>query len=141
MDNWLMNNSGGSGFPGVAFEAIGATIVGRIAADPRPVDTQYGERLVIDLEADARSTATVGDDRHRPDQGEMVTLWIKPGAQARALRDALAAAKVEGLRVGDTLAVSYHADGDKKPGMNAAKLYRAEYSAAAPAVAVSESLL
>lgn len=141
MSDWLSNNSGGSGNPGVAFDQIGATIVGTIAGEPREVETQHGSRLVVELVATDKSTCTAGENRDAVKAGDEVTLWLKPGAMARAVRDALAEAKAAGLQEGGTLAVSYTGDGERKPGKNPPKLYTAQYVAPTPAVAVGDSLI
>lgn len=141
MSDWLTNNSGGSGNPGVAFDTIGAKVKGRIAAEPRQVETQYGERLVIELVALDGCTATVGETRSAINTGDQVTLWVKPGAMARAIREAIIAAGSTGLEEGATLALAYIGDGDRKPGKNPPKLYKAAYEAARPAVSISDDLL
>jgi len=142
MSDWLTQNSGGNGNPGVAFDQIGATIVGTIAGEPREVDTEYGSRLAIELVATDKANCTAGEGREAVKAGDEVTLWLKPGAMARAVRDALAEASAPGLAEGGTLAVSYSADGERtKPGFNPPKLYTAQYVAPTPAVAVGDSLI
>lgn len=141
MSDWLSSNSGGSGNPGVAFDDIGAKIKGTIVGEPRQVDTQYGERLVIELIAADGSTATAGEHRTPIAAGDEVTLWVKPGAMARAIKDALVKANAPGLEDGATLAVAYSADGERKPGKNPPKLYVAAYERPKAAVAVGDDLL
>lgn len=142
-DDWLNNNSGGSGNPGVYFAKIGDKVVGRINGLPKKVDTEFGERLVVELVAVAGSTG-VGKGKRGADgaivEGDEVTLWIKPGAQAAAIRDAIAKANASGLSDGGVLAVQFSDTRDTgKP--EPVKLYAAQYQAPVPAVAVGESLI
>lgn len=141
MSDWLTNNSGGSGNPGVAFDEIGAKVKGTIVGEPRQVDTEYGERLVIELVAAEGCTATKGPDRDPIAKGDETTLWVKPGAMARALKEALVEAGAPGLEEGATLALAYTADGEKKPGKNPPKLYKAAYERPKTAVAIGDDLL
>jgi hypothetical protein len=138
--DWLSKNSGsGSGGPGVYFGNIGDKVVGVIEGTPRKVETEFGDRLVIELRATAESTAakgTSGEDGAIAD-GDPVTVWVKPGAMASAIKKALGEAGAKGLSEGDTLAVAYSGDGEKKKaGWNAPKLYVARYTPAKPAVSV-----
>jgi hypothetical protein len=141
-DNWLDQNSGGSGNPGVYFGAVGDKVVGRIAGLPKKVDTEFGERLVVELVATDASTAGKGKrgGDGRIVDGDEVTLWLKPGAMAAAVRDAVRAADSPGLSDGGTLAVQFSATKDTgKP--EPVKLYVAQYHAPVAAVAVGESLI
>ena len=142
MTDWLSDNAGGTGNPGVAFTKLGMKVVGVITATPKAVDTQHGERLVVELRALPGCTAehgTKGADGVIPEDGE-VTLWIKPGAMATAVRDAIQAAGAKGLTEGDTLALAF--TGTKDTGKaEPVKLYTAQLVVAKPAVALSESLI
>jgi ApbE superfamily uncharacterized protein (UPF0280 family) len=138
--NWLKDNSGGGdGGPGVYFDTPGDKVVGVIVGTPRKVDTEFGERLVVELTATGESTAskgTRGADGVIAD-GDSVTVWCKPGAMASAIARACNEAGVQGLSEGDTLALAYSGDGEqKKAGWNAPKLYVARYTIAKPAVSV-----
>lgn len=141
MSDWLASNSGGSGNPGVAFDEIGAKVKGTIVGEPRQVDTQYGERLVIELVATDGCTATAGENRAPIAAGDEVTLWVKPGAMARALKDALVKVNAPGLEDGAILALAYTADGERKPGKNPPKLYAAAYERPKAAVGIGDDLL
>lgn len=141
-NEWLQQNSGGTGNPGVHFGQIGEKVVGRITETPKTVNTQFGERLVIELEAAAGSTASKGKKGGDGAivEGDCVTLWLKPGAMAGAVRDAIAQAGAKGLTEGDTLAVAF--TGTKDTGKaEPVKLYTAQLVASKPAVAVGESLI
>jgi hypothetical protein len=139
--DWLDQNSGGAGGPSVYFGTIGDKVVGVIESTPRTVDTEFGERLVIELKAADGSTATKGangEDGPIVD-GDSVTVWCKPGAMASALKRAIADAGATGLSVGDTLAIAYSGDGEKKKaGWNAPKLYAAKYVPAKPSKSIDE---
>lgn len=137
--DWLKDNSGGTGGPGVYFGAIGDKVVGEISATPRRVETEFGERLVVELKAADGCTAQSGtngeDGPIKP--GDEVTLWVKPGAMAAAISKAIGEAGAAGLSDGDTLAVAYSGDGERrKPGWNPPKLYVARYTPAKAAVSV-----
>lgn len=141
-NEWLDQNSGGSGNPGVFFDKVGAKVVGRINGTPHQTTTQYGERLVIEIAATAGSTALKGDKGSEGpiSEGEEVTLWIKPGSQAGAVRDALKTANAAGLQDGGTLAVLF-SDTKDIGKADPVKIYTAQYLAPVPAVAVSDSLI
>lgn len=136
-NEWLDTNSGGSGNPGVYFGTLGDKVVGRIVGTPKQVDTQFGERLVIELKATDKSTAAKGKkgaDGPIVD-GDEVTLWLKPGAMAAAVRDAVRESGANGLSDGDTIAVAFtdtRDTGKAEP----VKLYAAQYVPAKPAVDV-----
>lgn len=139
--NWLSQNSGGNGGPGVYFGSIGDKVVGRIEGTPRTVTTEFGERLVIELVADDGCTASKGTNGEDGQiaAGDQVTVWLKPGAMAAAVRKAVQEAGANGLAEGDTLAIGYSGDGEKKKaGWNAPKLYQARYTPAKPSVSVDQ---
>lgn len=139
--NWLDQNAGGSGSPGVAFKTIGAKIVGTIASQPRKVDTEFGPRLVVELTAADGTTATLGDGTPI-NIGDEVTLWLKPGAMAHAVKQARDTAGVPGLSIGDVLAFAYTGDGvASKAGWNPPKQYAAKLQPAAPPSVSVDDLL
>lgn len=146
MDNttaWLDGNAGGSSSPGVSLANIGDTIVGVVATPVRKVDTEFGERLVVELTATTGTTArkgTRGLDGPIGD-GEIVSLWVKPGAMASALRDAVKAAGATGINLGDTIGMAYSGDGAaSKPGWNAPKQYTAKMVPNTPSVSLDQLL-
>lgn len=137
--DWLSKNTGGGdGNPGVYFGTPGMKVIGKIADTPKEVDTQYGARLVVELVAVDGSTALKGTEGVDGviEAGDEVTLWVKPGLMAAAIRTAITAAGADGLSEGDTLAVQYTGDGEKKPGKNPPKIYAAQYQPAKAAVSV-----
>ena len=140
-NDWLDSNSsaGGDSHPGVSFATTGQGVKGRILSAPRPVETKYGDRLVIDLTVTAVQggicKGTEGADG-AIEVGDDVTVWAKPGAMARAIKDALSAAGAGGLTAGDELTLIYTEDGEKKPGKNPPKLYAAKYEPAKASVSV-----
>lgn len=140
--DWLSSNSGGSGYPGVGFPTVGATVKGTIEGEPRPITTEFGDRLVIDLIAAAGCTAVKGDQNEPINEGDGVTVFLKPGSMASAVKSALGDAGATGLQEGGVLAVQYERDGEKKKASwNAPKLYRASYKPPVPAVAISDDLI
>jgi len=134
--DWLQQNAGnGDSNPGVYFGTVGTKLVGQIVALPRQVSTQYGDRLVVEMCADEGTTAHKGPEGADGPigAGELVTLWIKPGAMASAVADAVRAVNAAGLAEGDTLAVAYSGQQDTgKP--SKLKLYQARYTPAKTAV-------
>lgn len=140
--DWLSSNAGGSGYPGVGFPSIGALVKGTIEGVPRPVETEFGNRLVVDLIADEGCTAVQGDNNEPITAGSGVTVWIKPGAMASAVKSAIAEAGARGLEEGGVLAIQYERDGEKKKASwNAPKLYKAQYKSPVAAVAVGDDLI
>ena len=136
---WLNDNSGGDNHPGVYFGAIGQKIVGVIVGTPRQVSTQYGDRLVVDLTVAEGSTALKGNmgEDGPVAAGETASLWVKPGAMATALRQALNEADAKALTEGDTLAVKFVDEQDTgKP--SKLKVYKAQYHAVKPSVSVDD---
>lgn len=141
-NDWLANNSGGSGNPSPHFGKIGDKVVGRIRELPKVVETQFGERMVVELVASAGCTAHKGKNGSDGPivEGEEITLWIKTGAMAAAVRDAVENADASGLGVDGILAVAFSGERDTgKP--QPVKLYAAQYQAPVPTVAVGESLI
>lgn len=141
---WLSQNSGSS-HPAVAFETIGAMVIGKIVEEPRIVTTndlntgKPVDSLVITIEALAGCTARCGkaDMREAIGAGDTVSIWVKPGALARAIDTAIKAKNAVGLAEGGTLALQYTGNGErKKAGFNAPKLYAAEYNPPQPTVSV-----
>lgn len=136
--NWLSNNRGNTGDGvGVYFGTVGQKVVGEIISTPKKVDTQYGERLVVELRCREDSTALKGKEgADGPIQGsDEVSLWIKPGPMASALADAIAAAGAKGLTEGDTIAVAFSGEQDTgKP--SKLKLYTAQLVPVKPTVSV-----
>jgi hypothetical protein len=140
--DWLNANSNTSGATGVYFGTIGNVIKGRITKTPQAVNTQYGERLVVEIECTGGDCLVGTEGSEGPAKiGETYAIWLKAGAMARAVRDAIAAAGASGLAEGGILAVQYTGDGEKRPGKNPAKLYAAQYQAPVAAVALGESLI
>jgi hypothetical protein len=138
--NWLdANAGGGASSPAAAFNEIGAKVIGKIISQPRVVDTQYGERFVIEIETHDGCTATA--EGTPITAGQTVTIWIKQGAMATAVKQACTAAGVAGVSVGDTLAFAYTGDGNQpKPGFNPPKQYGAKLQPSTPSVSVDDLL-
>lgn len=136
-NEWLDQNSGGSGNPGVHFAKVGDKVVGEITQTPKTVDTQFGERLVIELRA--ADGCTAGKGKKGADgiiaAGDEVTLWLKPGAMAAAVRDAVKEAGANGLAAGDTIAVAFSDTRDTGKA-EPVKLYVARHSPARATVSV-----
>ena len=140
--DFLNANSGGSGNPGVYFGQLGDKVVGTIAEPPRQVETQFGDRLVIELVANDGSTASKGKKGGDGTiaAGDEVTLWLKPGAMAAAVRDAIGKAEASGLSEGGTLAVQFSDTRDTGKA-EPVKLYTAQYKAPVAAVPVTDDLI
>lgn len=139
-DNWLDQNSGGGGYPSVKFPAVGDKVVGTIISTPRVVGVtndkgEPEERLVVELEAVDGCTATIADGGIG--NGDNVSLWIKPGFLASAVKDAVKAAGAKGLTEGATLAVAF-TDTKDTGKIQKAKVYAAKYVPAKPSVSVDD---
>ena len=138
-----------SGTKSFKFGAIGATAKGTIESaeiqQQRSIDdgsplfwddakTQPKNQVRIILQTDEHD----GDD----DDGRRA-IYVK-GQMQNAVRDAVIAAGVDKLEEGGTLAVQYYDDGEPpKRGMNAPKLYKAQYKppAVTPAAVAVDDLL
>ncbi len=146
--DFLNSNSGGSGYPSMKFRNVGDFVSGRIEGTPRTVeaknlDGEMETSLVIDL-AVSKAQGVCGNSTDEQDaaEAEHVTVWVKAGAMARAIRDAVQQNGATGLQDGGDLAIKHTELGEqKKAGFNKPKLYAAEYKTPTPAVAVSDSLI
>lgn len=146
--DFLNASAGGSGYPSMKFKNVGDKVVGRIEGLPRTVeatnlDGEPETSLVIDLAVtDAVGVCgTAADEQDAAGQSH-VTVWVKRGAMARAVRDAITAAGASGLEDGGTFALIHTELGEqKKAGWNRPKLYRAEYKSPVAAVSVDEALI
>lgn len=133
-DTWLNDNSGGTlseSSGNVGFREIGDTVHGVITSTPRVVETQYGDRLVFDVESLDGTTAQTENGQIQ--NGDTVTVWVKPGAMARAVSSSVKTDGATGLAIGGTLALKHSALGDKKPGRHPAKLFESKYTQPAAA--------
>lgn len=142
--DFLNSNAGGSGedHPSVYLGEIGRKVVGKIVGVPRTVETTFGPRLVVDLEATEGTNCRKGKNGSDGDAevGETLTLWIKPGNQAGAVRDAIRAAEAAGLEEGGTLALALTDQQDVGKG-NPLNIHKAQYKSPVSAVAVSDDLI
>jgi hypothetical protein len=152
-EQWLANASkpAADRHPEIKFPTVGMAIIGRIANEPRTVESEEDdgrkvEKLVIDLEVMNGTTAVLGTLRSGftpVTPGDIVTVWAKAGLQGRALAEAILTAGAKGLGEGGILALAYVGDGPKPtdPKKSAAKLWKAEYQAPAPVVGIGASML
>lgn len=140
--DWLAQNSGaGNSGPGVHFGGIGDKVIGQITSQPKTVETEFGQRLLIELIAQDGCTASKGARGAEGPilPGDEVTLWIKPGAMATALKQAISEAGATGITEGDVLALQYTGDGvSSKAGWNPPKLYAAKIKAAKPSIRIDD---
>lgn len=124
----------GGGLPAVKFPELGTTVTGVITrvSEPRPVtDPATGEvkrwpsgdeqmQILVDLDTDERNSEIEDDDGSR-------TLYCK-GMILKAVKEAVRAKRVPGLRNGGKLTIQFHAEEPAKTkGFNPTKLYRAKY--------------
>ena len=140
----------GGGGRSVKFEAPGDTVQGEIVdlamaqqtdLDGKPRTWDNGDprmQLVVTLATDLRDPEDAEDDGRRK-------LYVKGGnkiaSTQKAVADAVRAAGAASLEVGGVLAVQFTGLGTpSKAGLNAPKLYAAQYRPPAPA-AVSTGLL
>jgi len=142
-DEWLSRNRGGSGYPAVAFLAVGDRVIGTITSLPRIAkmkddDGQEQEVLVVELRSGPQSTAKKGrKGADGPIQdGDNLTLWVRPGPMAGAVYDAVQEAGARGLSEGDDLAVGFSEEKDTGK-VQALKIYVARYTPAKPSTSLS----
>jgi hypothetical protein len=142
--DWLsQNSSSSSSGPGVHFGTVGDKVIGQITAQPKTVETEFGQRLLIELLAADGCTAAKGarGGEGPITAGDEITLWVKPGAMATALKQAITEAGATGISEGDTIAMQYSGDGvSSKAGWNPPKLYNAKLKAAKPTVNIDDLL-
>jgi hypothetical protein len=117
-EEFLQSQLGGR-FPAAQFPNKGGGVAGTIMGTPRVVDTQYGRRMIVDLD--------------NPSGG--VTLWVKEGTMGAAVSKAVADAGEKTLAEGGKLAVIYTDDKDTGKG-NPLKMYEARYEPPAKGVDV-----
>lgn len=144
--DFLANNSstGGDGedHPSVYLGAVGRKVVGKIVGTPHTAETTFGPRLVVDLEVVEGTNCLKGKNGNEgaAEVGEILTLWIKPGNQAAAVRTALENVEAKGLEPGGTLALALTDQKDVGKG-NPLNIHAAQYKPAIPAVAVTDDLI
>lgn len=139
---------GGGGAPTATFKdaPIGRKYVGKIIASDvtQQTDMKSGEPMfwkdgnprmqaVITIQTDERNLDIEDDDGQR-------RLFVK-GEMQKAVRDAVREAGASGLELGGLLAVMYIGDGTPpSAGMNAPKLYKAQYKSPDPVAAANDML-
>lgn len=129
----FLNQGSGSSYPGVKFPEIGAEVKGTIVADPRVVTTpnlNTGEpepKLVLEVHTEVDTSVSDGNGGTRTANDEIVAVWVNKGWQSGAVRDAVQKAGATAVLNGGRIHIRYTADGEKKPGRHAPKLYEASY--------------
>lgn len=132
----------GSGAPTVKFPTVGTTVTGTVAREPearqqRDFRTQVPETwkdgspkmmIVVQLRTNERDPNKFDDDGTR-------TLFIQGKHLTEAIRNAVRAVGANGIHTGGVLTVTYSGDGVAENGLNAPKLYTAQYQAPAAAQA------
>lgn len=117
LDNYA---GGGDRYPAFKFENVGDTVRGVIVERPRVVDVDNNGK------AEKRMVVAVTQD-----DGETVSIWVKPGFSAAAVKEALTAAGADGLVEGGTFAMKLDELRDTgKP--SPAKVFKASYKPPAP---------
>jgi hypothetical protein len=126
--------------PAAKFDAVGATFVGRI--------TNLDKRANTDPVTGQVKTFQSGDVMYvwvitiEQDNGESVALWASGGkyvpasgqgeSMLSAIGTAVRASEAGSVDVGGRLGVRHTGLGEAKPGLNAPKLYQAQYEPPAP---------
>lgn len=130
----FLNQGSGSSYPSVSFPEIGAEVKGRIVSEPRIVPTTpYGggepeDKLVVEIETTVDTNTPDGNGGYNTVKGETVALWVRKGWMLGAVREAVREAGRTTLDEGGTLHVRYTEDGERKPGKNPPKLFKAKYT-------------
>lgn len=142
-DQWLRDN-GANTYPACAFEAIGATIVGRVIDTPRVVTTTMDgaqqESYVIGVEVLDNTNINIGKagERRPAAVGDEAAIWVKRGGMANALQAAVFNAGAQGVAVGGTIAIRYTGDGQRSPGKSPPKQYQCQYAPPVAQVSVAD---
>lgn len=140
----FLNQGSGSSYPSVSFPDPGAEVKGRIVSVPRIVSTpgfnggEVEDKLVVEIETEVDTFTPDGDGGYRKVNGEIVALWVRKGWMLGAVRDAVSEAKASSIDEGGTLHVRYTGDGERKPGKNPPKLYKAKYTPPAGGVSLDD---
>lgn len=119
---------GRSGPPAFKFETIGTTAKGKI--------TNLGQSQVRDFKTGTARTYPDGNPIMQivitleQEDGEETRVFVKPDAK-RAIREAVERVAAPGLEIGGQLALKYAKDEASQPGMNAKKIFEAQYKAPA----------
>lgn len=130
----FLNQGSGSSYPSVSFPDRGCEVKGRIVSVPRVVTStnlntgQPEDKLVVEIETEVDTHVGDGAGGYRTVNGEIVALWVRRGWMLGAVRDAVQEAKASSLDEGGVLHVRYTDDGERKPGKNPPKLYKAKYT-------------
>ena len=119
VDEFLQSALGGR-YPAAKFDTKGQGAAGTIVGVPKVVDTQYGKRLLVDLQHGDSGT----------------TVWVKEGTMARAVAKAVQDAGATSLDEGGKLAIVFTEEQDTGKG-NPLKLYEAKYEPPAKGADVS----
>jgi hypothetical protein len=113
----FLNEARGSRYPAATFAKVGDSVVGVIVGTPKVVDTQYGKRLLVDLENAAYAEG-----------GQ--TVWIKAGPMGQAVAEAVGG---HGLAEGGKLMIVFTEERDTgKP--SPLKIFEAQYEVPRAAV-------
>ena len=117
-EEFLQSQLGGR-FPAATFETKGSGVAGTIVGTPKVVETQYGKRMIVDLD----------------NSGGGATVWIKDGTMGQAVSKAVSDAGEKTLAEGGKLAIVFTEEKDTGKG-NPLKLYEAKYDPPAKGVDV-----
>ncbi|WP_433368406.1 hypothetical protein ACQPZX_41500 [Actinoplanes sp. CA-142083] len=128
----------GSGAPGLKFETVGTSYTGTVAAEPTASQQTDFRTKVPETWPDGSpkmqvlvQVSTSLRDPQKPEDDGTRTLYIKGKELTNAIRAAVRASGANGIHTGGILTVAYVGDGQAQPGMNAPKLYAAQYQAPA----------
>jgi len=124
----------GGGSPALKFDQVGTIHTGTVVAEPTAVQqkdfrTQQPEtwpdgapkmQVLVQISTDLR-------DPEKPEDDGTRTLYIKGKELTNAIRAAVRASGANGIHTGGTLTVQYVGDGQAQNGLNAPKLYAAQY--------------
>lgn len=142
-NQWLRDN-GGPTYPACAFDAIGATIVGKVIDAPRIVTTNMDgaeqQSYVIGVEVMAGTIINIGKtgERRPAAVGDEASIWVKRGNMSAELQTAVVRAGAQGVAVGGTVAIKYIGDGQRSPGKSPPKLYQCQYAPPVAQVALTD---
>lgn len=136
----------GTGTPGVKFESPGDTVTGPIVELGASQQTDYKTKEPLNwpdgkprMQVEVKVKTSLRDSSIEDDDG-VRRLFVKGKILTNAVKDAVRATGAKGLEIGGVLTVTYTGDAPAEKGLNAPKLYEAEYVRPNPAAAANAAL-
>jgi hypothetical protein len=136
----------GTGTPGVKFQSPGDTVTGPIVELAASQQTDYKTKEPLNwpdgkprMQVEVKVKTSLRDSSIEDDDG-VRRLFVKGKILTNAVKDAVRATGAKGLEIGGVLTVTYIGDAPAEKGLNAPKLYEAEYVKPNPTKAANAAL-